>query len=292
VSLQVRSRRKQIKQNTPKLAQKAPNMTQTLKPYLAVLSARFRTLLQYRAAAFAGFGTQLFWGLIRIMIFEAFYRSTTQTQPMTYDEVVTYIWLSQAFLVLLPFSADPDVRSLVRSGNVVYELVRPTNLYFFWFSRSIAQRTAPGLFRALPMFITATLLFNMQLPPNIYATGAWVISMIIAVLIGAAITNLLNISMLWTISGEGISTLISASAWLLSGITLPLLFFPEWAQTFLNALPFRYVMDVPFRFYMGQIPPSELWHHLPIQLFWVASLMGLGHFILKRATHRLTVQGG
>ena len=70
---------------------------------------------------------------------------------MTADEVITYIWLGQAFLVLIPYQgADPDVRAMVRSGNVVYELVRPTNLYLFWYSRAIAQRTAPGVFRALP----------------------------------------------------------------------------------------------------------------------------------------------
>jgi len=47
-----------------------------MQPYLAILSARFRTLLQYRVAGLAGIGTQLFWGLIRVMIFDAFYRST------------------------------------------------------------------------------------------------------------------------------------------------------------------------------------------------------------------------
>ncbi len=51
--------------------------------YCAILSARFRMLLQYRAAAFAGFVTQLFWGLIRVMIFSAFYRSSNAPQPMT-----------------------------------------------------------------------------------------------------------------------------------------------------------------------------------------------------------------
>jgi UTP-glucose-1-phosphate uridylyltransferase len=30
-----------------------------MKPYLAILSSRFRTLLQYRAAAVAGVGTRL-----------------------------------------------------------------------------------------------------------------------------------------------------------------------------------------------------------------------------------------
>lgn len=268
------------------------NTPNILRPYIAVLSARCRALLQYRAAALAGFGTQLFWGLIRIMIFEAFFRSSTQAQPMTFEEVVTYIWLSQAFLVLLPFNADPDVRTLIRSGNVVYELVRPTNLYFFWYSRSIAQRTAPGIFRAVPMFIIAGLFFGLEMPPDFPSFLAWFISMICAVLIGAAITNLLNISMLWTISGEGISTLISATTWLLSGITLPLVFFPDWAQGFLNALPFRFVMDVPFRFYMGHIPPAEIWSYLPIQLAWISGLILTGQFMLKRATHRLVVQGG
>ena len=35
-----------------------------LQPYRAVVSARFRTLLQYRAAALAGLWTQVFWGLV------------------------------------------------------------------------------------------------------------------------------------------------------------------------------------------------------------------------------------
>ena len=73
-----------------------------MKGYTAVPSARFRTLLQYRAAALAGLGTQLFWGLIRMMIFEAFYRASTSAQPMTIDVVVGYVCLDQAFIVIQP----------------------------------------------------------------------------------------------------------------------------------------------------------------------------------------------
>ena len=35
-------------------------------PYLAIFGARFRMMLQYRAAALAGMATQLFLGLIRV----------------------------------------------------------------------------------------------------------------------------------------------------------------------------------------------------------------------------------
>lgn len=62
-----------------------------LRPYVAVLSARFRMLLQYRTAAIAGFATQLFWGLIRVMIFEAFYRNAVGPLPMSFGEVVSYV---------------------------------------------------------------------------------------------------------------------------------------------------------------------------------------------------------
>ena len=50
-----------------------------IRPYAAILGARFRMLLQYRAAAIAGLWTQIFFGLILIMIYEAFYRSSSAT---------------------------------------------------------------------------------------------------------------------------------------------------------------------------------------------------------------------
>jgi hypothetical protein len=69
-------------------------------------------LLQYRAAAVAGFGTQVFWGLMRIMIFEAFYRSSSADQPMTFPQVVTYVWLGQAMLAMFPWNVDADIPRL------------------------------------------------------------------------------------------------------------------------------------------------------------------------------------
>ena len=49
-------------------------MTSILRPYVAVLRARFYLLLQYRVAAMAGFVTQCWWGGIKIMVLAAFFR--------------------------------------------------------------------------------------------------------------------------------------------------------------------------------------------------------------------------
>ena len=103
-----------------------------LRPYRAVLSARFRALLQYRGAALAGLGTQFFWGLIRMMIFTAFYAGAAGAMPMSRESVVAYVWLGQAFFLLIPFRGDAEIIGMIRSGNVAYELLRPVDLYWLY----------------------------------------------------------------------------------------------------------------------------------------------------------------
>ena len=53
--------------------------------------------------AIAGFTTQIFFGLIFVMVFEAFFESSSLPQPMSQPDVITYIWLGQALLALLPW---------------------------------------------------------------------------------------------------------------------------------------------------------------------------------------------
>ena len=144
-----------------------------MRAYAAIFSARARTLLQYRAAAVAGLVTQLFWGLIRVMIFTAFYQSSSAEQPMSLPQVVTYVWLSQAMFRLLPWGVDPDIRQMIGSGSVAYEMLRPLDVYSLWVTRAMANHAAPTLLRAIPMLPVAVLFFGLQAPASPAAFCAW-----------------------------------------------------------------------------------------------------------------------
>ena len=102
----------------------------------------------------------------------------------------------------------------------------------------------------------------------------------------------MNITLLWTISGDGITQLCFALVLVFSGMIAPLPLMPEWAQPILAFLPFRGVADVPFRLYVGHIAPRELPGLLGHQLAWTAALVLLGLAVLARGKRRLVVQGG
>ena len=263
-----------------------------MKPYLAVVRARFLGLLQYRTAALAGLATQVFWGFVRVMIFAAFYRSTSAPQPMTLEEVIGYVWLGQATLMLILWRPDPEIEQAIRSGNVAYELARPVDLHAFWFARNLANRAAPTLLRAVPMFALALLFFDLPLPASAASFLAWGLASLGALLLSSAIATVLMVSLMWTLSGRGITILVTTGAWIFSGITLPLPLFPAWAQQVLSVLPFAGLMDVPFRLYLGHLPPSALAASLAHQAVWILVFLALGRWLVHRGTRRLVVQGG
>ncbi|MDQ7793578.1 MAG: ABC-2 family transporter protein [bacterium] len=267
-----------------------------MKPYLSVLRIRSLVLLQYRMAAFAGMCTQILFGWVRVMILEGFYTSSTALQPMSYAQAVTYIWLGQAMLRMLPWDGDLEIQAMIRKGDLAYELCRPLGLYEHWFARAIALRTAPTLIRALPVFAFAFFLlpgpYRMQPPPGWLEMGAWVLTSVGALLLSAAITNIINISMLWTISGEGVLRLLPALVLIFSGMIVPLPLLPEWSQAVLRFLPFSGLVDTPSRFYLGHLPVSQLPGYLGTQLAWTGLLVALGRWLLHRGMKRVVVQGG
>ena len=260
--------------------------------YWSVMSARFRVLLQYRTVALAGIVTQLFFGFVRVMIYDGFYRSTSLPQPMTYQQVVSYVWLSQAMLLLVMLHVEPEIASMIRTGVVAYELTRPIDLYGLWFARCFSARAAPLLMRSIPILLIAALFCGLQPPVSLGALALFSISILAGLLLAAALVTLISITLLWTISGDGIARMAPAMVFFFSGIVIPLPLFPGWAQPIFNLLPFRGLIDVPFRIYLGNMTTTAALLSIAQQFVWIGAFIGIGRWTLNRGMRRLVVQGG
>lgn len=267
--------------------------------YAAIIAARFKALLQYRAAALGGLFTQIFFGLVRVMILRAFYAATTHAAPMTLTNVTGYVWLGQATLLLIPWREDADVAEQIRTGTVVYELTKPLDLWATWFARSLAWRTAPVLLRMVPMFAFAMLVvpvvapgWELAPPPSVAAFALWIACFAGAVMLSAALTTLINVSMMWTISGEGIPMLLATFATMFGGLVIPLPLFPDWLKPALYALPFAGILDLPARVFTGDLSLAQGGLVVAHQLAWTLVLAAGARYFLARGLRRLVVQGG
>ena len=189
---------------------------------------------------------------------------------------------------------------MIRSRAVAYDLCRPVDLYNLWFARAIALRTAPTILCAVPMALFAMFVLPMiglgewrlAPPASAASAGAFVVALFCALLLGCAITTLINISLLWTIAGEGVAVTVAATVSFLSGMIIPLPLFPKWCFAIIQWLPFAGLVDLPFRIYTTNIPTDQIFLVIARQLVWTAILVLLVRWLLARGMRRIVIQGG
>jgi ABC-2 type transport system permease protein len=268
-----------------------------MKPYLSLLSMRFRSQIQYRLAAIAGVLTQVAWGFIRIMVLAAFYRSSTGSVPMSFSDTVTYVWLGQAMLGLLPWGVDYDARDHIRTGTVAYELARPISFYPHWFVRALGWRTGAMALRAIPLVFFAAVLmpilgmdeWALRVPDQPAVLAAFGLSLVIAALISAAITTILNLMLFLTVTSSPTGFILPT---VFSGMVIPLPLFPDSWQLLIRVLPFRFIMDVPGRIFSSHIPLNQIPWELALGVGWFFALVALGAGFASWAVGHVVVQGG
>jgi len=267
-----------------------------MSQYLAFFRIKFIAGLQYRAAALAGILTQFFFGFVFIMVYYAFYNSNSSIGPMDFSNLVTYIWLQQAFYSLTyVFHREKDIIKMIKDGNVAYELCRPGNLFFKWFSRILASKVSSVSLKFLPVLLISIFLpypFNLGLPNSFLSLIAFIITLFLSLFLISAIVSLLHLLMLYTIDSEGILNFFRVIAELFSGGIVPILFLPNFLQKISNFLPFQYIGDVPYRLYTGDISIMMFGNIIFIQIFWIVLFLIIGYILSKNISKKLVIQGG
>ena len=266
-----------------------------MKAYLSFIKLRLGVGLQYRFAAVAGMVTQLFFSAMYIMMYEAYYR-TGVSSGMEWQQLVTYLWLYQAFFYLTNFNMlDPEIHDSIVTGQVSYELIRPLNIYWLWYAKLFAKKIAGTLLRFLPVIVVAVLLpyhYSLKGPVSLSAFLLFIATSCLGVILSLAIAMLIYSLMFYTTSSKGIFSVYSVIAEFFAGGIIPIPFMPVILQKICYLLPFRLTVDLPYRLYCGNISIAEGIQSIFIQLIWIAVTITGGLWVMKHASKKLVVQGG
>jgi len=266
-----------------------------MSTFSSILKMNVKQQFQYRTAAFSGIVTQLFFGFMQIALFTAFL--SQGNSDFTVSQMASYIWLQQCFFTLFKYwdTCKNEISEKIVNGDVSYQLIRPMNLYSYWFQTVLSKSFGSFLIRAIPLALIVVWLpagLGLMGPVSMVNFLMFIVSAIIGALLVTAIVNVAYIISLYTLSPAGVFSFLVAIAGLLAGQVVPLPMLPESIQTIFSFFPFRYVSDLPYRIYIGSINGTNALVQIGIQFVWLVVIVLLSKLVMKKKINKLVVQGG
>ena len=262
--------------------------------YLGIFKMQFKGELQYRAKALSGIATQFFWGLMYICLYTAFMKDGS-VNGFTLTQMTSYVWLGQAFFALRYIGIGKNVGSEITSGNVCYKYVRPINIYNLWYAEYAGEKLAATLLRFAPIIILSALLpngMNLSLPVSFIAFILFLVSLVIGLMMCVAI-SMFSVNLIFkTMMTKGATQIVLTICSVLGGMYVPLPLMPKVLQNVLSYMPFRFISDLPFRIYVGNIPTKEALIFIGISIAWLVVLILLGRLLINRSAKKTIIQGG
>ena len=266
-----------------------------MKKYFSYFKAELMAGIQYRGAAISGLTTQFFWGIILIFVYKAFY-DYNSIRSINYKELVSYVWLNQAFFCIIYINkTDSGITNAILDGTVAYELLRPYNVFTWWFSKLISKRYSMVILRCIPILIVSPIIwspYNLSGPKSV----ASFLLFVLALFLGSIIVSLINVLVrsiaFYTHQDKGITSIITRVADFLAGFFLPIPLLPDLLIKITKYLPFRLIGDLPFRIYSGNINITTATYDITLQVIWIILLVIIGNIVLLNSLKKVSIQGG
>jgi ABC-2 type transport system permease protein len=96
----------------------------------------------------------------------------------------------------------------------------------------------------------------------------------------------------FTIKNASVVLILKFTQNLLSGAYAALWFFPAWFRTVSAFLPFQYTIGVPLSLYIGRAPTADVAGQLAVALAWMVALAIATRLLWRKASLRISTQGG
>jgi ABC-2 type transport system permease protein len=251
----------------------------------------WRRYAAYPWATAAGVFTNTIFGFIQAYILLAVYRHRTDVGGYDVRDTVTYVWLAQAILMTVYVFGWQELALRIRDGSIATDLVRPLDPQRYWLAYDLGRAPYHFVFRGFLPFVFGALVFRLHAPSPL-DTVAFLVSLTVAVVVSLGFRFLYNLAAFWLVDIRGVITVSLSLSLFLSGMVMPLSFFPGWLGDVAHALPFASIVQTPIDIWLGKHHGAALAGAIVLQAFWALVFLGLGRLVLRAGSRKLVIQGG
>jgi ABC-2 type transport system permease protein len=236
------------------------------------------------------YGRVVFFAVI-LGVFSSLWRAVGEAGlPVAADPRALVWYLAATEWILL--SAPPlhiEIQEAIRRGDVVYQLGRPASYVLSELAAGLGLLAVRAPLLGLTAFLCA-FAFTASTPPP----GALVMVVPFGLVASALITALhllIGLLAFWLQDVSPVYWVWQKLMFVLGGLMLPLALYPESIQRAAAFTPFPALLAGPASFVLqnGSVTPGAL--ALDLMIWWGATALAV-HWIFRRATSALTVNGG
>jgi len=267
-----------------------------IAPYLEFSRVGFVNILAFRLRYYTGIITYLINVTVYYFIWHAVYGqgagATTVLAGYDLGQMLTYVavgWIIRSFYWN---TIDQEMAYEVLEGKIAMELIKPISVQGMWLARAAGESAFRLGMLTAPTAAVIALVFPVRPPTSALHFVLFVVAVLGSFLLMGAINFMIGTC---AIPLKSILALIRAKYWLLellSGLLIPIRFFPEPLRVISSWLPLEHIAYTPLQIYLGKLTAAQAARALLLQWLWVVALLGLGAWWWRRATRKITIHGG
>lgn len=261
--------------------------------YPVLAAAGFRRWSTYRAATAAGALANTVFGAVKSAVLVGTVAAAGGSLA-GYDaaQAATFAWTTQALLAPVSIFSDDEVARRVRTGDIAVDLARPVDPQFAAWATDLGRAAFTVLPRGLPPLLVGAVTTGLALPTDPAAYLLGVVALFLGVSVSFSCRWLVNLTAFWLVDVRGVLLLYTVLATVLSGLAVPVAWFPGWLGAFAAWTPFPSLLQTPVDVLTGRATGGAALQAVAVQLGWLAGLLALGRAALSVGSRRLVVQGG
>lgn len=258
--------------------------------YLSIFSITLQEIFTYRLNMIMWRVRQIFVFLIPFFIWKAVLGQGGEIYGYSFAAIMTYLFGSTILRSLVMGSRTIDLGWMINNGALTIPLMRPINIFSFFFIRDMADK----LFNLSFMFLEIPLILLIFHPPVFLQSNPLIIllavcSTLIAILIYFYINIIFGSLAFWTRDIWAPRFLLMVIMEFATGAMFPLDMLPIFWQKIALLTPFPYLLYVPLKLYLGTDPMVA--QHLLTGIFWVVILGLFTKYVWRKGIRSYEAEG-
>lgn len=202
----------------------------------------------------------------------------------TLADMIIYVAIARILSVLSnSLSIERKVSTEIKDGTLSVFLIKPINYLLYNLSSKLGNMLIQFCLSLLIYVILfITLLQKISSIPDISTIILIIFTSFMGIIINSLIGYNFALTALWVEHVDILFVFKSMLITFVSGVLIPINFFPMFLRDILNLLPFKYLIAFPIDIYLKNVKGIKIIHGIGMQLLWIFFLLLISRFMWKK----------